>query len=1264
MRRVGKQIVAITLAAAMMGSLTPEACTFLQNEIVYAAETNEASAPTVTRTELYKNEGAKTTKTIDFSELKEDDWNGEGKITFVYDESINGSSGNVNEEYELTAKVTLDETSYQSLDADKAHLNIQGVTKLGSKWGWNNSTDCQWLQKDSFMKVGENYSADLKVKFSGITPDTLMDVEFVLVGTGFKGTVTFSNVVLTNLSSDKQELTKQEPTVLSDLNNESQVNLWAGETGYQYFHGGTKNAAPELSYDANGGDGRLKVSLNYTANSGESWSEAKVKFTPNTDGTQAKPEATDKTLTMTDPDASNSAKALYAYLQGLTESDQVLFGHQNDVSHSVGNNDLGDVKDVTGSVSGIFGIDSLALFGSEAGGTDAASALQSSIDYSKKAAQNGAIVTLSTHMPNFTNAKIKKNADGTYDFYNCDFNEAKDLSGDSLKKILPGGEKNEVFKAYLDTIAFYANALEKENIPVIFRPFHEDTGGWFWWGSANTAESYRSLYAYTRDYLESKGVHNMLYVYSPNGPLETEAEYMSRYPGDACVDILAFDYYNDFNTYPAESDTSFFDHLDQTCQVVSSLAKQHNKLAAISETGVRVMKKDGSDNEGLLVKNNPVSEAKSGVNWYQKVNDIAKKNDMPYYMVWANFSDTNFYVPYKYSDTMGQEMINDFISYYNNEDSVFGNGTNFYGNIDKYAGVKTDNYKDVSGYMVAPFDMDTILKPTVLKASVSNAGEVSFVVKDTAKGKQLTLPAAKGSDGFYTAQLTQKEMDQIGKTDVASITLVADGKELSTITNLSIGKEKDKAPAGVLENFDYYVGSNGLLDAAYGGNSAAGCSSSFTLDQEHKADGTYGAAFNYKLKTTGSEVWTGLVNATLGNTDFSAYNALKFWTKLDGKGQKVVVQIKAGGEEYEVYLTNLAKTEDAYEVTVPFSAFKGKTGGKLSGDALKDVQAFGLWCNSNPAGSAVDVESVLYFDAFKGTMISDAEAAKADADGLIAVKQTSQSGNNGGNSSSGSSTSGGNSGSTTTPDTGNTTPDTKPSETRKTDKTFENIAKDTNATLTVEKNDKGEVTGARAKLEKTVKNASETKKTTISADVVAKLVKEAGTSDITITQTTKNASGKVMNSVSVNAKDLQAGKKLTLVKVDKKTGEKVLISSRTYKVSKDGTVTADTKDAGDYVLLNEKDAKALSSKILKSVALKDTKKTVANGKKAKVTFDKKLNMENVKKITYTSSKKSVVTVNKNGTIVAKKAGKAVVKVKVTLKNGKTKTVKMTIKVTK
>ena len=1515
MRRVGKQIVAITLAAAMMGSLTPEACTFLQNEVLYAAETNGA---------LYESNEEKTVKGVDFSSLTAEDWDHKAEVIYAY---TNDTERNVKPNFDLKTRVKISADAYQTLEKEGSYIKLQGVVKLtdnntytqGDSWpyldknafsvgedgnyyadatvefkdkaaaqlmeidfeivgvgfkgditfgevsvdnkaivyestlysgtetiekevdfsekkaeDWDHkaevtyayTNDAERITTDNFkvkVKVGisaedyntletkgnyiklqgvvkltenntytqgdswpcldkdaftagadGNYYADATVEFKDKAAAKLMEIDFEIVGIGFKGTISFSDVSVINITSEKPELTKQEPTVLSDLNDEAQAAQWAGETGYNYFHGGTANAKPDVSYDANNGDGRLKVGLNYSANSAETWSEAKVKFTPeqpadisnynqlsvdliypensnikkmkffseggiskdcsintstaedagngykkvtvtmdispsttplkdvtigligvssdfvgdvyldnltlsqkddsadytkitsqpDANGTQAVVKTTDKTLTMTDPKASDSAKALYAYLQGLTESDQVLFGHQNDVSRSVGTKDaLGDVHDVTGSVSGIFGIDSLALFGSEAGGTDAKSALENSINYSKKAAENGAIVTLSAHMPNFTSAKIKDNGDGTYDFFDCNFNESKDLSGDSLKKILPG-EKNKVFTAYLDTIATYANKLQESNIPVIFRPLHENTGGWFWWGTGNTAESYKSLYAYTREYLESKGVHNMLYVYSPNGPLESEEEYMSRYPGDAYVDILAFDYYNDFNTYPAEADTSFFDHLDQTCQIVSAVAKKHDKLAAISETGARVMKKDGSDNEGLLVKNNPVSKVKSGKNWYEEVSNIAKKNDMPYYLVWANFSDTNFYVPYKHTDTMGQEMINEFIDYYNSAESIFGNGTNFYKNIDTLSKAKTTDYTQTSGYMIAPFDMDTILLETTLKASVSNAQNVSFVIKDTSNGKKVTLKAAKAASGLYTAELTNTVMTQIGKTDVASITLVADGKELSTITNLSIGKEKDKAPANVLENFDYYVGSNGLLDAAYGGNSAAGCSSSFTLDKTNKSDGTYGAAFNYKLKTSGSEVWTGLVNSKLTNTDFSKYNALKFWTKLDGKGQKVVVQIKAGGEEFEVYLTNLAKTADAYEITVPFSLFKGKKGGKLNAENLKDVQAFGIWCNSNPVGEAVDVNSVLYFDAFVGTMISDAEAAKADADGLIAVKQTSQSGNNGGNSSSGSSTSGGNSGSTTTPDTGNTTPDTKPSETRKTDKTFENIAKDTNATLTVEKNDKGEVTGARAKLEKTVKNASETKKTTISADVVAKLVKEAGTSDITITQTTKNASGKVMNSVSVNAKDLQAGKKLTLVKVDKKTGEKVLISSRTYKVSKDGTVTADTKDAGDYVLLNEKDAKVLSSKILKSVALKDTKKTVANGKKAKVTFDKNLNMENVKKITYTSSKKSVVTVNKNGAIVAKKAGKAVVKVKVTLKNGKTKTVKMTIKVTK
>lgn len=1517
MRRLGKRIVAITLAATMMGSLTPQAMTFLQNEVVYAAEVsenvydgtgkdythktstgwkdelsyetfnenkpqvgenyrmtakvkisvadyekmnedtelkiqaitrlgaewdyvskdftykkdsfsldagsnmyvadldatmttaakadlsaiqfkfvsdvdtevtvsdvvikNEEASKPVQRTEIYRN--SKTGQTDEFNFEGLDDttcW--EHKGIFTYDSSI-AKDTKVSEDFEVSAKVTISKEAFNSLQTDGNYLKLQGVVKTEANNWVQNDTEVG-LFADGFQADGDKYYADIKFNFTGKDPAQLNEIVFCFLGVGFKGNVSISDVAVTNITSEKPELVEKDPTVLSNLNDASQVEQWTGEDGYQYFHGGNEAAKPDLAYDANGEDGRLKVSLDYTANSKETWSEAKVKFTPktaadisnynqvsvdliypensniskikffsnsginkdtsidtseatdagngykkvtitlgfspsttplddltigligvnssfkgdvyldnlilsqkdasgdfvkitttpNANGTQAAVATTTKTLTMTDPNATASAKALYAYLQGLTESDQVLFGHQNDVSRSVSGKELGDVKDVTGSVSGIFGIDSLALFGSEAGGTDAKTALENSIKYSKDAAANGAIVTLSAHMPNFTNAKITKNEDGTYNFFNCDFNESKDTSGDSLKKILPGGEKNEVYKAYLDTIANYAKALQEDNRPVIFRPFHENTGSWFWWGSANTAESYKSLYAYTREYLESQGVHNMLYVYSPNGPLESEADYMKAYPGDAYVDILAFDYYNDFNTYPASADTSFFNSLDTTCSVVSSVAKKHDKLAAISETGTRVMKKDGSDNEGLLVKNNPVSEAKSGKNWYQEVSNIAKKNDMPYYLVWANFSDTNFYVPYKYNDTLGQEMINDFISYYNDDSSIFGNGTNFYKNIDKLAKAKSENYKETSGYMVAPFDMDAILKATTLKANVSNASQVSFVVKDTATNKIKTLVATKDEkSGLYTAELTEAIMEEIGKTDVAQIQLVADGKTLSTIENLSIGKEKDKAPADVLENFDYYVGSKGLLDAAYSGNSAAGCSSSFTLDKTHKSDGTYGAAFNYKLETTGSEVWTGLVNSKLSNTDFSKYNALKFWTKLDGKGQKVVVQIKAGGKEFEVYLTNLAKTTGEYELTIPFSAFKGKNGGTLGAEALKDVQAFGIWCNSNPAGEAVSVDSTIYFDAFVGTNASESQLTKVDANGFVIAD--ANSGNNGG--STGGSTSG-----STTP--GTTTPN-KPSSDTKTETTTETKPDGSKVeTTTITKADgsvtkKSEITDASGKKTatvtvktdatgKTTATASVTAtaksgaKTTISADTVKKITDAAGTDEVVISQRVADATGKVLYTVKANASDLTAGNKLSIVKYNTKTKKYVLVSKKEYKVSASGNVSVTIKNNGTYKLVSQKKADEITKSVLKTVKAKNTAKTLKKGQKTTMVLSSALDKSNVSKITYSSSKSSVAKVDKNGKVTAKKAGTATIKAKVTLKNGKTKTVTMKVTV--
>lgn len=699
----------------------------------------------------------------------------------------------------------------------------------------------------------------------------------------------------------------------------------------------------------------------------------------NKPGTVANISAMPTTVKLVDENAIAQTRALYSYLDSLIANNQVLFGHQNDTFKSVRTGISSDTQDITGSLSGIVGIDSLSLTGGELGLTDAAAALNTSAQYCIDAASKGAIITLSSHMPNFTNSKIKKLADGTYDFTACNFLESKDLTGNCADVILPGGAYNDVYKAYLDIIANFALKLQNQNIPILFRPFHENNGGWFWWGSAATSvESYKAIYRYMVDYLKSKGVHNLLYIYSPNGPFSSADQYLERYPGDEYIDILALDYYNDYNTYPAQYNAAWLNDLNASCSIVSGIAQSRGKVAALSETGVRVMKANGSDNEGLLIKGNPIL----GQEWYTKVENVAIANKMPYYLVWANFGDTNFYVPYKYNDTKGQELVNEFIDFYNDPNSIFADGTNFYGTA-SIKPVTATGYTNPSGYMIAPKDYSVIKVPVTLVGSVTNAANVVFEIKrsDT-DTNPVVLPATKGSDGLYRADVTADVLAQIGKTDVAVVTLKGDSTSISSSRFISFNKDKDTMPADIIESFEYYYGNNDLLASTYGTpNSAAGCTSSLKLSTSEKSEGTYGGQFNYTLTYAGSEVWTGLGKA-LDVNDFTNYNGFSMWVKPDGMGQKFVVQFTANGEEFEVYLSDFVKTTDAKLITIPFSSFKGKKGGTFDGS---NVTKFAIWCNSIPEnmGDTKQVNSSIYFDNVKAVNISAADLAKVDSNGLI-----------------------------------------------------------------------------------------------------------------------------------------------------------------------------------------------------------------------------------------------------------------------------------------
>lgn len=264
-----------------------------------------------------------------------------------------------------------------------------------------------------------------------------------------------------------------------------------------------------------------------------------------------------------------------------------------------------------------------------------------------------------------------------------------------------------------------------------------------------------------------------------------------------------------------------------------------------------------------------------------------------------------------------------------------------------------------------------------------------------------------------------------------------------------------------------------------------------------------------------------------------------------------------------------------------------------------------------------------------------------------------------------SSTNGGSTGGSSS--SGSTTTQTKPSEDIKKDTTTivipaEKLPEGTTATVTVTKDASGKVT-AEAAVAATGKTSKTGVKATVNADVIQAVTEAAGTKDVTITQEVKKADGTTAYTVQVNAADVKAGAKLAVMKKDEKTGELVLVNKKSYKVTKDGSVSLTFKDRGVYVLKTQAEVKAAAKQIAKTIA--PAKSTVNIGVKKTTVFQwsKKLNMENVAKITYKSSKKSVVSVNKNGKITGKKKGTGKVTVTVTLKDGTKKivTIKVTVK---
>ncbi len=116
---------------------------------------------------------------------------------------------------------------------------------------------------------------------------------------------------------------------------------------------------------------------------------------------------------------------------------------------------------------------------------------------------------------------------------------AWDSACDLRQVVEEGSDAWQNWHAQLAQIGDGLTELADRGVSVLFRPFHEMNGGWFWWGNGEP-DAYRQLWRRTCIYLtQERGLDNLLWVYSPS----SQSDQLRYYPGDDVVDIVGFDAY-------------------------------------------------------------------------------------------------------------------------------------------------------------------------------------------------------------------------------------------------------------------------------------------------------------------------------------------------------------------------------------------------------------------------------------------------------------------------------------------------------------------------------------------------------------------------------------------------------------------------------------------------------------------------------------------------------------------------------------------------
>jgi mannan endo-1,4-beta-mannosidase len=186
------------------------------------------------------------------------------------------------------------------------------------------------------------------------------------------------------------------------------------------------------------------------------------------------------------------------------------------------------------------------------GNTDTYLARQDIVNEAIRQNKLGAIITICWHaVPPTANEPVTFQP-----LPGADSTKLKSVQGRLLEKqfedvLTPGTALYKHWCGQVDSIAVYLKKLQDAHVPVVWRPYHEMNGDWFWWGGRGIQDKYSTVRLYHQLFDRLVNYHklnNLIWMWNVDRPSTPARKFSNFYVGNNYFDIASLDVYgSDFN---------------------------------------------------------------------------------------------------------------------------------------------------------------------------------------------------------------------------------------------------------------------------------------------------------------------------------------------------------------------------------------------------------------------------------------------------------------------------------------------------------------------------------------------------------------------------------------------------------------------------------------------------------------------------------------------------------------------------------------------